>query len=132
VTGPGPFDNPVGLNYLGEISAFGPSESEALALLDANEPNDLELSQEQYVLATVISELAFPHNAPPAATAVARYLAGADVPSLQRAAWACMDRLVKNPFAALWRGHHDGGVQIRRQARALRGRLHRAIEPDAA
>lgn len=122
----GPFDNATGIHYLGEL-ALGVAVPELEAVLDADSSFDLELAQEQYALSTVIAEMADPGHTPPAAADVAQIIFQDESAGiLYPAAHDCMNRLLTNPFAALWKDHADGAIAIKRQARALRTRLHRA------
>lgn len=126
-----PFDAPhdlaVALSYLGELSA-PVAPSELAAMLVADGVDDRDLAVEQCLLAAVVAEVT---DAAPDA----RLAAAADtvcthgalfLAELGAAAGECLNRLLNSPHAALWQGHPDGGIALRRHVRVLRARLHRA------
>lgn len=127
MTGPGPFDNMSGVNFLVELSQ-GFAVSELELVLDAEAGKDLELSQEQYALATVVAEMvSLPSNSFPAVHDVSRLLYADDTAgALYVPAKNSINRLLNNPFALIFKDQRDGGVAMKREMRALRARLHRA------
>ena len=122
------FDTRAGAAFLQELESRLPV-SELDSILAVDDTHDLDLTQEQLALTGVVAEMVDPRTFHQQAAAVARMLRdepGAE--ELVASAHACVNRLLANPFALLWRGHADGGIGIKREARALRARLHRACE----
>lgn len=120
------FDTMAGAAFLDELES-SPSLSELEAILEVTDMSSVDFTQEQLALIGVVAEMAAPRTFHQQARSVAqrmRLQPGAD--TLYAPAHTCVDRLLANPFAPLWRGHADGGIAIKREARALRARLHRA------
>ena len=127
MTGPGPFDNDTATSFLRELQDNSASPSELLAVLAADSSFDLELSQEQYALAAIVVAMVERTGLGSVVTGVAAGLREEDDTSdLVPAAHDCLNRMLANPFAGIWRTQSDGGIAIKREARALRARLHRA------
>jgi len=117
-----PLTTETGAAFLVEL-VVGLPKSDLEGILDAHAGSDADFAIEQYVLAAVVAEAVDPGAEPRAASA-----AGAlrDPEELTPLAKACVNRLLNDPYCPLWAGHGDGGITARRQARALRARLHRA------
>jgi len=127
VTGPGPFDNDTAQDYVRELLHGDATISELASVLSVSDGFDLELAQEQYALSAIIAEMVERKAEKSAAGEVASSLRAQQTHAdLVLVAHACMNRLLVNPFHPLWRGHSDGGIAIKRAARVLRARLHRA------
>lgn len=120
------FDTPVGAAFLNELEA-STSVAELEAILEVDDTHDVDLTREQLALAGIVAEVADPRTFHQQAAAVAQQLRLAPAAdTLIAPAHACVNRLLANPFAPVWRGHTDGGIAIKREARVLRARLHRA------
>lgn len=120
------FDTPAGAAFLDELRNATPVP-ELEAILEVDDTHDLDLTQEQVALAGVVAEMVDARTHHQQAVSIARRLRaepGTDI--LVAPAHACVNRLLMNPFAPLWRGHSDGGVSLKREVRAIRARLHRA------
>ena len=128
--GVGPYDNDAAHAYLAELSLAVPAGFELLPVLDGEGTADLDFAQEQYALAELVAEAIAPTVPPrmPAAAAslVERLQGDRYLATLANSGCACLNRLLNDPYSALWQGHDDGGLAIRRRVRALRARLHRA------
>lgn len=127
MTGPGPFDSATAQSYVRELLESDATVSELASVLEADAAFDLELAQEQYALAAIVAEMFERRTSATVAGEVAAALRTLQTNAdLAFVAHACMNRLLGNPFHPLWRDHADGGIAIKREARALRARLHRA------
>ena len=120
--GPGPYDNPAARDFLDEVQTDSFTTAEAKLMLTVDAFNDLELAQEQYALAALIAD-----SRTRGGTTAAGKLTDPELPAAARDS---MNRLIANPYATIWQGHADGGITIRRKARAVRARLHRAAERE--
>ena len=125
MTAPHPLDSAVAAEYLVELRS-GITVAEAEAVLEAPASADLTLAQEQFLLSAVIAEMADPGHPPQAERAAGRLRGTAGATDLYPAARDCVNRLLNDPWAEVWKGHPDGAISVKRQARALRARLHRA------
>jgi hypothetical protein len=126
--GPGPFDNDTAQQYISDLFEGREDLDDLGSLLEGDARGDIEFAQEQYAAAALVAEAAAPDNRLPS---VAVTLAGnirvtGDHIALAPVAKSMLNRMLNDPYAPLWQGHEDGGIGIRRQARVLRARLHRA------
>lgn len=129
MTGPRPADNDTAQDYIRELLHSDPTISELASVLAANDGFDLELAQEQYALAAIVAEMVERKAEKSASGQIAAGLRGQENHAdLVIAAYDCMNRVLANPFHPLWSDHPDGGIAIKREARVLRARLHRACE----
>lgn len=127
----GPFDNDTALAYVLELAeapgSYDPVEHRTM--FTATDFDDLEFCQELYALIAVVAE-AFdprtPTRVPDSAAGVTRAIRRAGDIAVAQDAVACMNRMLNAPHAALWQHFDDGGLRVRRHARVLRARLHRA------
>ncbi len=126
---PTPLGTQWGAAYLGELLANPEPVEDLLLTLETDERDDVEFQQEQLALAAIVVQMADPSAPYVAAEPVAAALRDdPDASALVPAAHACVNRLLNNPYAPLWAGHTDGGINIRRKARSLVTRLHRTIQ----
>lgn len=126
-TSPSPLGTPAGAAFLGELMATPERASTLSALLLTDSTDDAELAQEQLALAAIVVHMVDPKRPYPAADAVADALReDPDAGTLPEDALTAVNRLLNSPYAALWQGHPDGGINTRRKARSLVTRLHRA------